>query len=404
MDDVVVSPGAAPARPDELLVIWGNTPWDGHRLGAQFLAEALARHHDVLYVDPPTSVVRLGRPGAERWRSYLRAGPEPVAEGVLRLRTVGPPGIRRTAVRPLTAALARRSLRRAVRHLDRPVRAVISGYLDAEPFGCCDERWRICRISDDFSTGTELGVCVDRMTRAQERIAGRADAVVCVSPPLVAQWRARGFDPVLVPNGSDTARLRAALDAPRPVAIRLPEPIVGYCGQLSRRVDLDLLEGVVEAGHSLLLVGGRRPEVDGRRLQALLDATNVQWLGERPYAEVPALLGAMAVGLLPYAASEFNRASFPLKLLEYLGAGVAPVATDLPAVRWLDTDLVRVATDRATFVAAVDAALTGVGDQVERERRATFASGHDWSRRAADYLRLLDQLEVGPGGTQSSGP
>jgi teichuronic acid biosynthesis glycosyltransferase TuaH len=287
------------------------------------------------------------------------------------------------------------------------VRAVISGYLDADPFGCCDERWRICRISDDFTTGAELGIPVARTAAAQERIAERSDAVVCVSQPLADRWEARGFRTALIPNGSDTHRLRATGELPRPPGIRLPDPLVGYVGQLSVRIDLDLLAAVADAGHSLLLVGGLRPDLDRSALEPLLTRSNVQWLGERPYEEIPALLGTIAVGLLPYAATDFNRASFPLKLLEYLGSGVAPVATDLPAVRWLGTDLVRVAGAPDSFVAAVDDALAHADDAGERAARVELAARHDWSRRAADYVDLLDQLDADAahrGGSQSAAP
>lgn len=374
-------------------MLWGNTPWEGHRLGAQFLAEAIAEHHDVLFVDPPTSVLRLGRPGAAGWRTTIGGRVDRVATGVMRLRTIAPPGVRRDLVRPVTASVVRNALRRAVRRLDRPVRAVISGYLDADPFGCCGERWKVCRISDDFSTGADIGVRVDRMARSQEQIARGADAVVCVSQHLVDRWSDRGFHPVLIPNGSDTRRLADARQVPRPEEVRLADPLVGYCGQLSGRVDLDLLAAVADAGHSLLLVGGARPDLDRSRLDRLLEHRGVQWLGERPYDEVPALLASMAVGLLPYRDSAFNRASFPLKLLEYLGAGAAPVATDLPAVRWLDTDLIRVASDRDGFVDAVGAALERADDEGERRRRLTFAAAHDWSRRADAYIDVLDQLD-----------
>lgn len=384
-------------------MIWGNTAWDGHRLGAQFLTEALAAHHDVLYVDPPTSIFRQIRTAG--WRSLAgMSDPSTVADGIIRVRPLGPPGIRRAIVRTLTSAVARRQVRTATRKLGRPVRAVISGYLDVRPFGCCGEQWRVCRISDDFSVGSELGLRVDHLIRAQRRIARSSDAQVCVSQPLVDRWRGEGYDPVLIPNGCDVERLVAAGSAPRPTVIELDDPIVGYCGQLSRRIDLDLLEAVAEAGHPLLLVGGVRADVDRRRVDRLVARRNVQWLGARPYGELPALLTSMSVGLLPYTDSAFNRASFPLKLLEYLGAAAAPVSSDLPAVRWLGTDLVRIADDRAGFVDAVDAALRSAHDPVERQRRVDLAASHSWARRAESYLQVLDRLDAVAGGSQSSAP
>jgi teichuronic acid biosynthesis glycosyltransferase TuaH len=94
----------------------------------------------------------------------------------------------------------------------------------------------------------------------------------------------------------------------------------------------------------------------------------------------------MQVGLVPYTLSEFNRASFPLKTLEYLAAGLPVVSTNLPATRWLDTPLATIADDHATFVAAVRAAATIPSSADERQR---FAAAHSWESRAADYLKLV---------------
>ena len=78
------------------------------------------------------------------------------------------------------------------------------------------------------------------------------------------------------------------------------------------------------------------PTFDPERMEALIARPNVHWLGTKPFAELPSYLGAIDVGLTPYAQSAFNRASFPLKTLEYLAAGRPAVASDLPAHRWLD--------------------------------------------------------------------
>ncbi len=77
------------------------------------------------------------------------------------------------------------------------------------------------------------------------------------------------------------------------------------------------------------------------------------WVGRRAFEELPAYLRLMNVGLTPYTDTPFNRASFPLKTLEYLAAGLPVVSTDLPATRWLNTDLVRIADSQSDFVSAV---------------------------------------------------
>lgn len=381
-----------PGEWNDLIVVWGSAAWDATRLGSQSLAEALSADHPVLYVDPPASLARLAREG----RVGDIRGPrlQLLAPGLARLTPLGPPGtsrigpyfgVARTWMGP--------AIRRAVATLGGSVRAVLTGYVVYDPFGLCGERYRVFRASDDFAAGADLiGVGAERLQRLELDLARRADLVVCVSPPLVDKWRALGFDPVLVPNGCDTEHFATARVAEAPADIVLPRPIVGISGQVSKRIDLRLLDEIAERGRSLLIVGRLRPDLPEASIAALLDRPNVQWVGFRPYLDLPAYLGAMDVGLVPYTASGFNRSSFPLKILEYLAAGLPVVSTDLPSVRWLDTDLVRIAEEPAAFADAVDDALAEAGDADAAARRMAFAAGHSWRSRAADYDAALAAL------------
>ena len=57
--------------------------------------------------------------------------------------------------------------------------------------------------------------------------------------------------------------------------------------------------------------------------------------------------------MTPYAESPFNRASFPLKTLEYLAAGLGVVSTDMPSARWLNTSLISLQSEPHDFALAV---------------------------------------------------
>jgi teichuronic acid biosynthesis glycosyltransferase TuaH len=78
-----------------------------------------------------------------------------------------------------------------------------------------------------------------------------------------------------------------------------------------------------------------------------------------------------------------------MKTLEYLAAGRPVVSTSLPAVRWLDTDLVTLADTPDAFGASVmrDAAL--VHDPALVRRRREFAARHSWAQRAERFAGLL---------------
>jgi teichuronic acid biosynthesis glycosyltransferase TuaH len=96
--------------------------------------------------------------------------------------------------------------------------------------------------------------------------------------------------------------------------------------------------------------------------------------------------------VVPYRDSPFNRGSFPLKTLEYLAAGRAVVSTDLPATRWLATDLVSIATGPGAFADQVDRLLAQPRTPDVLARRQAFAARHSWARRAQDVYEAIARL------------
>ena len=94
--------------------------------------------------------------------------------------------------------------------------------------------------------------------------------------------------------------------------------------------------------------------------------------------------------MTPYAESPFNRASFPLKTLEYLAAGLGVVSTDMPSARWLNTSLISLQSEPHDFALAVKAALARRNDEDQELRRKEFAARHTWGARGVEFQRFLD--------------
>jgi len=106
-------------------------------------------------------------------------------------------------------------------------------------------------------------------------------------------------------------------------------------------------------------------------------------------AELPSYLGLIGVGLVPYADTPFNRASFPLKTLEYLAGGRAVVSTPLPAVDLLETGLVTCAGSQESFANEVGRLLGRQATPELVERRRRFAQTQSWDHRAEQLLELI---------------
>jgi len=96
------------------------------------------------------------------------------------------------------------------------------------------------------------------------------------------------------------------------------------------------------------------------------------------------------VGLTPYTDSAFNRASFPLKTLEYLAAGKPVVSSDLPASRRLreETSEIRLAGNADEFARLVLDAVKQSYDPAAVMHRRAVAREHSWAARASTLAGL----------------
>jgi len=113
-------------------------------------------------------------------------------------------------------------------------------------------------------------------------------------------------------------------------------------------------------------------------LTAYRSLPNMHFLGRKPYADLPAYCRHFDVGLIPFKINELTKAVNPIKLREYLAAGLPVVSTPLPEAALL-RELVHVADTPRVFCSAVVDSL-----QMERVHRQTLnksVAADGWSSR-----------------------
>ena len=377
-----------------LVVIASGTSWDDTWLSEKHLALHLSKHLPVLFVDPPVSLLTPLRKPALRASTQgprLRA----LGKNLARLTPMTVPGISRPGLRNVGEWLTRRAIRRAVARLGARVDGLVVASLD-DVFGACEARVTVLYGTDDWVAGAELMGISSGWLRRRERLRLQsADVVVTVSQELAGRWSLTAPSVLVIPNGCDTDHF-AGVDEVAPAAsVTLPDPIAGFIGHLSERIDIGLLEGVAATGSSLLLVGPRQLTFDLDRMTALLAHDNVQWVGARPFSELPALMRRIHVGLTPYTASDFNRGSDPLKTLEYLAAGRPAVVTDLPSSRRIPPGLVEVCATPAEFTAETLRLLAQAPDAGLAEKRRAYARSQNWEARALDFAQIFSDARAG---------
>ena len=163
---------------------------------------------------------------------------------------------------------------------------------------------------------------VPHIQSRHEQLLRSADLVTAVSPTLLEDSLAANRRAFLLPNGADIAHF--ARPSPPPAALDGRGTMVGFVGAVSWRVDMALLEGIARRRPAWTIVLVGRVTVPVPRLDNLLV------VGDRPYEELPGWVQRFDVGIVPYTDAAFNRASFPLKVFDYLASGVPVVAAPLP--------------------------------------------------------------------------
>jgi glycosyltransferase involved in cell wall biosynthesis len=141
-----------------------------------------------------------------------------------------------------------------------------------------------------------------------------------------------------------------------------------------------------DPGWHVVLIGPLKPgQVDEARLRRF---SNVHFLGEKPQTELPGYLKGLAAALIPYKANELTRNIFPLKLFEYLAAGLPVVAGGLPELEGF-SGMIELAERPEDYPALVRQALAEDG-QDKRAARVALAAKNTWDQRVERISQLVE--------------
>ena len=379
------------------IVCVGFADWDAELwTNQQHLMSRLARENRVLFVESlGLRQPQLAGKDVKRILRRLRRGVAPPreADGLHVLSPLVIPLHRFGVVRELNRRLLPWLVRRAARRLGMQ-RPLLWGYVpQAEALlGALDPSLVVYHCVDDIAA--QPGIDAASFRAAETRFAGRADLVLASAPSLAARMRTLSGSVLDAPNVADTALFARALE-PGPVDAALdalPRPRVVFTGAVvATKLDVPLLVELARARPqwSFALVGPVGPGDPRTDVSALVAEPNVHLLGPRAYAELPDVLRGADVGLIPYARNELTDAIFPMKVYEYLAAGLPVVATALPSI--VGVQEVATAADAAGLAALIDNALGHDGSE-RRAARSQAAEAHSWDARLAEIAAAIEAL------------
>jgi hypothetical protein len=336
--------------------------WTGDPLSKNHLMRVLSRDNRVLWVNsigyrtPTASKADISR-AFKKVAAALDSMKE-VEPNIFVLNPLAIPAYGKPSVREFNRHFLRWQVKRAMRKLNysRPINfvfnppaAVIAGELNEDKliYYCVDEHLAF------------TGVAARSLAEMEEQLCRKANMVVVTADKLYRSKAPFNSHTYLVRHGVDFTHFRRALDptttVPEDIA-HLPRPVIGFHGLIADWVDVEMIEYVAQkfSSGSVVLVGKTTTDV------SLLERTpNVHLLGRKPYAELPNYCKGFDVALNPFRINELTLNSNPLKVREYLAAGLQVVSTPIPEVEQMNC--CRIAAGRDHFVREIEAALESPG-------------------------------------------
>ncbi len=372
--------------------------WDDHPTSKHHVMRRLAAANDVLWVNYHASRrPRLTRTDLRlAWRRLGHAV-RPAGRVMPRLQVLSPlliPWPASTAARAINTWLLRRHIAAALRRQPpRPIQLWLFTPDVPELIAALPAERVVYYCVDDFAGFAGFDAAL--IEKLEALTVAQSDLVITTSGTLFERHRPRHSRVHLVPHGVDYEHFAAAVDLPReavPPDVRgLPRPVFGYMGMISEYVDLELLAAAARArpAWSFVLLGDARRDVG-----VVAGLPNVHLLGGRPYEELPAYCRGFDVGLIPFEMNRLVRAVNPIKLREYLAAGLPVVSAPMAAVRDYAPD-VHTADTLPTFLSACETAWrqAAAGDRRARQERVR---GESWAARVEWLSHLVEHLPPTP--------
>ncbi|HVT88187.1 MAG TPA: glycosyltransferase [Tepidisphaeraceae bacterium] len=392
MPDTVVLPNSKAADPRSALrgrdMLCFSHDWNGDPLSKTHLMRLLAKDNRILWVNSigyrtPT----VSKRDLTRALKKLAAFTEPIREVEPNIHVLNPLALpfHGPAAQELNRRLLKLQIARAMRKLEfqkplswifNPAAAVIAGTLG--------EDYLIYYCVDEYTAFT--GVASESLANLEKQLLAQSDLVIVSAQKLYDSKAPHNPNTILVRHGVDYAHFRRALDLqtriPAEIA-NLPRPIIGFFGLIADWVDVELMARVARrfSRGSLVVLGKQTTDIS-----ALQGLTNVHIFGRKDYSELPAYCKGFDVAINPFRINTLTLNANPLKVREYLAAGLPVVSTAIPEVEALGQ--CRIGHDDEEFIREIELALN---DPRPRSNRSDAIASESWDARLDVIARRISE-------------
>jgi teichuronic acid biosynthesis glycosyltransferase TuaH len=247
-------------------------------------------------------------------------------------------------------------------------------------------------ITDDWTKFSGNQTHLDLVQHQDKKLCLESDQVIVCSDQLFEDKRnmVKANRLHLIPNGVHIEHYQAVMDPNKPL---LPatehwkKPVFGYTGTIhGDRVDVELVSRIAKVNPqaTIVMVGPNLLEAADRL--TLSKFSNIVFTGAKPYVELPDIMRAFDVCIVPHVVTTFTESLNPIKLWEYLAAGKPIVSTNVAGFRDFP-ELVNVSDSYDDFLRNLDGAVKE--EPSFAAARQAVAQQHSWDKRIDQVVQIL---------------
>jgi glycosyltransferase involved in cell wall biosynthesis len=374
------------------IVFVSNTTWSGDYMKAvNHLAGNLAERNDVLYVDHGHSIKDLVRKLLESDFKYVarmlgfsrrcisvrykkNTLQHLVLPPLLPINWIQNKSIYEVLNR-LNARISKGFITGAMNKINESKAQVIYAFnptVANELIELIPARTNTYYCYDEIS---EAKWCSAHGTESEKDLLKKVELTVVTSKKLLETKGSLHPNTHLVPNGVDFELFSKHTPSTR----NRKKKVIGYVGSVDQRLNFDLIErSIVNIPDAEFLFVGRI--VDQELCKRLSKYINVRFTGAVAPDSIPDYLQQMTVATIPFTYSDFNRSIYPLKINEYLAAGLPVISTDFGDLSDFNS-VIDVAQDHKDYVNKLEYLIHRNEDPSLVSVRQRLAEKNNWSNR-----------------------
>lgn len=374
----------------EDIVYFGNDWNADNKTSSHHIAERLSLNNRLLYVEcpglrRPTSSSRDIKRIWQKFTKWMR-GPVEIHNNLHVLSLFLLPFHGKPGIRKINEFLISQTIIRGCNNLgfQKPILWVLAPHI-APVLNKVKGKMIVHWCTDKHSEMP--GVERDPIAAMENDLINKSDVIFTVNKQLYSQIKPINANTYFTQHGVDISHFGKALDSELPIPEdmkKIPHPIIGFFGLIEEWIDQDLFVYMAKLrpSWSFVLIG--RAATDISRISAI---PNIHLLGSHSYSKMPLYAKCFDVAIIPFIINELTLDSNPLKLREYLAAGLPVVSTPLPEVRKYEP-IVYIAEKYDEFLEKTELALN-TNSQALIQERLSIVAQDSWDARVDEISRIV---------------